>query len=120
AVLMLPLVTPSQILQLDALQLWMLLGCCLNTLVAYGAFAEALVHWEASRVGATVSSTPWFTFSLFGLGTALCLTVIQLTLLICLAYLGALLVVSGSALIALAPTLLHQWRTRRLRQGVDR
>lgn len=120
AVLMLPLVTPSQILQLDALQLWMLLGCCLNTLVAYGAFAEALVHWEASRVGATVATTPLFTFALVGLGSALWPTIIQPELLNSLAYLGALLVVSGSALIALAPTLLHQWRTRRLRQGVNR
>ena len=39
-----------------------LLACCLNTLVAYGAFAEALAHWEASRVSATLSITPLVTF----------------------------------------------------------
>lgn len=116
AALMLPLVTPSQVLQLNTLQLWMLLGCCLNTLIAYGAFAEALVHWEASRVGATVATTPLFTFALVALGSTLWPTLIQPELLNSLAYLGALLVVSGSALIALAPTLLHHWKTRRLRR----
>ena len=119
AVLMLPLATPSQILQLNQLQLWMLLGCCLNTLVAYGAFAEALMHWEASRVGATVATTPLFTFALVALGATLWPAVIAPELLNSLAYLGALLVVSGSALIALAPTLLHRWRTRRLRRSLQ-
>lgn len=116
ALLMLPLAAPAQIFQLTTLQLWMLLGCCLNTLVAYGAFAEALGHWEASRVGATVATTPLFTFALVGLGSALWPAVIQPELLNSLAYLGALLVVSGSALIALAPTLLHQWNASRLRR----
>ena len=116
AVLMLPLASPAQILQLNSLQLWMLLGCCLNTLVAYGAFAEAMAHWEASRVGATVATTPLFTFALVALGSSLWPAIIQPELLNSLAYLGALLVVSGSALIALAPTLLHQWNTRRLRR----
>src|SRR5690606_36654053 len=85
----------------------------------YGAFAEALVHWEASRVGATVATTPLFTFALVALGSMLWPTVIKPELLNSLAYLGALLVVSGSALIALAPSLLHQWKARRLRRGLS-
>ena len=120
AVLMLPLATPAQVLQLNTLQLWMLLGCCLNTLVAYGAFAEAMAHWEASRVGATVATTPLFTFALVALGSMLWPTLIQPELLNSLAYLGALLVATGSALIALAPTLLHQWSARRLRRSRNR
>ena len=36
----------------------LLLACCMNTLVAYGAFAEALAHWEASRVSAILATTP--------------------------------------------------------------
>lgn len=35
--------------------------CCVNTLAAYGAFAEALNHWPASRVGALIATTPVFT-----------------------------------------------------------
>lgn len=116
AVLMTPLATPSQILQLNPLQLWMLLACCLNTLVAYGAFAEALMHWEASRVSATLATTPLFTFAMVALGATLWPAVIKPELLNSLAYLGALLVVTGSALIALMPRVLAQWRIRRLRR----
>ncbi len=43
---------------------WILLiFCCLNTLVAYGCFAEALDHWEASRVGAVLAITPLITIA---------------------------------------------------------
>ena len=63
---------------------------------AYGAFAESLAHWEASRVGAVLALTP--------LGTLACATALdaiapawatapQLSLG---AWLGALLVVAGS------------------------
>ncbi|PAU87947.1 EamA family transporter [Pseudomonas sp. WN033] len=116
SVLLLPLVEPAQILQLSHLQLWLLAGCCLNTLVAYGAFAEALVHWEASRVSATVATTPLLTFSMVALGALLWPSVVEPELLNSLAYIGALLVVGGSALIALAPSLIQNLRNRRLRR----
>ena len=53
AIVLTPLAHPSSILNLDTLQWWMLAFCCANTVLAYGAFAESLRHWEASRVGAT-------------------------------------------------------------------
>lgn len=116
AVLLWPLASPLEVLQLSTLQRWLLLGCCLNTLVAYGAFAEALAHWEASRVSATVATTPLFTFSMVALGSMLWPSLIEPELLNSLAYLGALMVVSGSALIALAPSLIQNLRNRRLRR----
>lgn len=116
SLLITPLASPSQILQLSNLQLWLLLGCCLNTLVAYGAFAEALVHWEASRISATVATTPLLTFVLVAIGSMLWPTVVKPELLNNLAYIGALLVVCGSALIALAPSVLSKLRNRRLRR----
>ncbi|MAB22915.1 DMT family transporter [Pseudomonas neustonica] len=116
SVLLWPLASPLEVLQLSTLQRWLLLGCCLNTLVAYGAFAEALAHWEASRVSATVATTPLFTFSLVALGSMLWPSVIEPELLNSLAYLGALMVVGGSALIALAPSLIQNLRNRRLRR----
>ena len=45
----LPGVDFDAIFQLSGFQLGLLLFCCLNTLLAYGSFAEALEHWEASR-----------------------------------------------------------------------
>jgi|TARA_R110000868_G_scaffold90320_5_gene250850 drug/metabolite transporter (DMT)-like permease len=116
SLLLWPLASPLEILQLSTLQRWLLLGCCLNTLVAYGAFAEALAHWEASRVSATVATTPLFTFSMVALGSMLWPSLIEPELLNSLAYLGALMVVSGSALIALAPSLIQNLRNRRLRR----
>lgn len=116
AVIIFPLASPLQVLELSTLQVWFLVGCCLNTLVAYGAFAEALVHWEASRVSATVATTPLFTFSMVALGSMLWPTVVQPELLNSLAYLGALMVVSGSTLIALAPSLIQNLRNRRVRR----
>lgn len=47
---------------LNLIQWGLLVFCALNTLVAYGAFAEALNHWEASRVSAVLALTPLGTF----------------------------------------------------------
>jgi drug/metabolite transporter (DMT)-like permease len=51
----------AQLLALDGLQLGMLAFCCANTVIAYGCFAEALEHWEVSRVSAIVTLAPVFT-----------------------------------------------------------
>jgi len=59
--LLLPPAQPAQLHALDALQLGMLAFCCANTVVAYGCFAEALQHWEVSRVSAVVTLAPVFT-----------------------------------------------------------
>lgn len=116
SLLLLPLTNPLSVLDLTGLQFWLLVACCLNTLIAYGAFAEALVHWEASRVSATIATTPLFTFSMVALGSMLWPSIVQPELLNNLAYLGALMVVVGSALVALAPSLIQKLKNRRLRR----
>ncbi len=58
AVLFVPLASPSTIGALDGVGLAALAFCALNTVVGYGAFAEALEHWEASRVSAMLALTP--------------------------------------------------------------
>ncbi|NJR52550.1 MAG: DMT family transporter [Leptolyngbyaceae cyanobacterium CSU_1_3] len=63
ALLLTPMATPQEIFTLDLFQ-WAILGfCTLNTLVAYGAFAEALEHLDASRVSAIIALTPIITIS---------------------------------------------------------
>lgn len=108
-----PWAQPLRALELDAVQGWLLLACCLNTLVAYGAFAEALAHWEASRVSATVAVSPLITFVAVALAAQAWPTYVQPEQLNWLAYGGALLVVLGSALIAVGPSLLAGRRRRR-------
>ncbi len=58
-----PWSSPGQALELDTIGWWLLIFCCLNTLIAYGAFAEALAHWEASRVSAILAITPLVTIA---------------------------------------------------------
>lgn len=116
ALLLTPWAQPQQALQLSPLQGWLLLACCLNTLVAYGAFAEALAHWEASRVSATLSITPLVTFASVALAASLWPDHVQPEQINWLAYGGALLVVLGSALTALGPSLLAGWKAHKARQ----
>ncbi|CAD5376425.1 Uncharacterized inner membrane transporter YhbE [Pseudomonas sp. OF001] len=106
AALLTPWAQPTQLLALSPLQAWLLLACCLNTLVAYGAFAEALAHWEASRVSATLALTPLVTLGAVAAAASLWPALVPAEELNLLAYGGALLVAGGSALVALAPSLL--------------
>lgn len=119
ALLLTPWAQPRQVLELSPLQSWLLLACCLNTLVAYGAFAEALAHWEASRVSATLAITPLVTFVAVAGAAVLWPEHVEPETLNLLAYLGALLVVLGSATIALAPSLLRSYRACRARPGLQ-
>lgn len=109
ALLLTPWASPAQVLELDALQFWLLVACCLNTLVAYGAFAEALAHWEASRVSAALALTPLITFAGVALAASLWPAHVAPEQLNWLAYGGALLVVLGSAVAALG-----HWRRKAL------
>jgi drug/metabolite transporter (DMT)-like permease len=97
--LFLPLATPGSISRLDALELSILAFCALNTIVAYGAFAEALEHWEASRVSAVLALTPLATL-FFSTLTGPMLGVMTPSLpssSLC----GAAMVVGGSLLVSL-------------------
>ncbi|MEE4182732.1 DMT family transporter [Pseudomonas viridiflava] len=115
ALLITPWAHPAQALQLSPLQGWLLLACCLNTLVAYGAFAEALAHWEASRVSATLALTPLITLASVAIAAWLWPTYVQAEEINALGYGGALLVVLGSALTALGPSLIVGLKARRAR-----
>ena len=59
--MLLPAAHPADAGALDPLGWVFLLYVCLNGLVAYGSFAEAMSHWEVSRVSAVLATTPLFT-----------------------------------------------------------
>ncbi len=54
--------SPGHAVGLDSKQAWYLLFCCVNTVVAYGCFAEAVRRWESPRVSAVLALTPLVTF----------------------------------------------------------
>ena len=95
----LPISDFSTMGQLNSLQWAALLFCGLNTLIAYGCFAEAMVHLEASRVSAIIAITPLFTIAIAQLLPIGDMPVEPLT---GLSILGAILVVSGSITTAIA------------------
>ena len=99
SLLFLPLSDFSSMGQLSSLQWAALLFCGLNTLVAYGCFAEAMAHLEASRVSAIIAITPLFTIAIAQLMPFSDMAVEPLT---GLSILGAILVVSGSITTAIA------------------
>lgn len=69
AMTMLPFASPAQIGHIEGVFLWIcFIFCCVNTVIGYGAYSEALNHWDASKVSVVTTMLPIFTmiFSLLG------------------------------------------------------
>ncbi len=105
AVLFLPLAKPTSLAALDGLGWAALAFCALNTLLAYGAFAEALAHWEASRVSAVLALTPLATVACSTLAAARWPDLVVAEPLGWLAVGGACLVVMGSLATSLGSSV---------------
>jgi drug/metabolite transporter (DMT)-like permease len=101
ALLFTPFATPKIIFTLNYLQAGMLCFCALNTLIAYGAFAEALEHWEASRVSAVLALAPIVTLISVDIVSVVAPSLIPPERLTIIGIAGAVLVVSGCMAIAL-------------------
>ena len=101
SLVLLPLAHPTRLLALDARHWWLLAYCALNTLVAYGAFAEALAHWQASRVSTILATTPLLSLGVIALVHSFSPASIAPEQVTGLGYLGAVLVVVGSAMSSL-------------------
>ena len=102
-----PAASLGKVSDLDALQLWMLVFCCVNTLIAYGAFAEALKHWEVSRIGAVLALAPLFTLTCVWCVERFVPGLLDPEGLNALNMFGALLVVGGSGVCALSAANAH-------------
>ena len=101
SLVLLPLAHPARLLELDARHWWLLGYCALNTLVAYGAFAEALAHWQASRVSTILATTPLLSLGVIALVHSFSPASIAPERVTMLGYVGAVLVVVGSAMSSL-------------------
>lgn len=101
SLLLWPFAHPAALLRLDALHATLLGYCALNTIGAYGCFAEALAHWEASRVSTILALTPLLSIAAVAGVHALWPTLIHAEHVAWLGFAGAGLVVLGSTLAAL-------------------
>ena len=98
---LLPSAAPADILHLGLWPLALLVFCSLNTIVAYGSFAEALRHWEASRVSAVLAITPLLTMLFARLLEVLPTGYRSLERVDVVMLMGVALVIAGSAACAL-------------------
>lgn len=106
ALLFTPFVTPGSLVGLDAWGWALLAFCAANTIIGYGAFAEALEHWEASRVSAVLALVPLATLGFSAALVRIWPERVAPQELSPASWAGALLVVGGSVLAALsAPRL---------------
>lgn len=101
ALVLLPLANFGSLSSLDGFGWGLLAFGIFNTLAAYGAFAEALDHWEASRVSAVISLTPLLTVAVVYIAITFWPESDLGGRLDALAWLGSLVVVAGSVLAAL-------------------
>ena len=96
-----PFMSPARFADLSAWSWGLLAFCAANTLVAYGAFAAALEHWEASRVSAVLALTPLATLAFASAATRFAPEQFSNEHLSGASWIGAALVVSGSLLTSL-------------------
>lgn len=101
ALLLLPFAHLSQLMTMTALQLAALLFCCMNTIVAYGAFTEAMHVWQASKVSAVIALSPLFTFISMFIAVHLFPEQVKPSDLDFWAYIGGGIVIAGSALTSM-------------------
>jgi drug/metabolite transporter (DMT)-like permease len=100
ALLATPFAAPAAIGGLDSWGQLLLVYCALNTIIGYGAFAEALAHWDASRVSATIALSPIVTLAASALAASLRPDLVTPEHLNAVSYLGAVLVVAGAIAVA--------------------
>jgi drug/metabolite transporter (DMT)-like permease len=96
-----PFAQPRALLALDPLHIALVLYCAANTIAAYGAFAEALAHWEASRVSAILALTPLLCIATIAMAHALWPQIVAAERIGSIGYLGAGLVIVGSLTVSL-------------------
>lgn len=92
---------PQTLMTLNFNEWIALIFCGLNTVIAYGAFAESLQHWEASRVSAILALAPIFTIASMSIVASISPGLVKPEHITSLGLLGAILVVSGSISISL-------------------
>lgn len=107
AIALFPVARPGLVLQLNSWQLACLLFCGANTLVGYGALAEAMARWQAAQVSALITLTPLFTLLFSDLLVLAWPNTFAAPVLNLIGYFGAFVVVAGAMFSAIGHRLWH-------------
>jgi len=114
SIALLPLASPAMLSQLNSWQFACLLFCGANTLVGYGALAEAMARWQAAQVSAFVTLTPLFTLLFSDLLALAWPGMFAAPVLNVIGYFGAFVVVAG----AMVSAICHRWWPGRTEQNL--
>ncbi len=107
-VLLLPFADLGEIKNLNTFQLILLGYCGINTIIGYGALAEAMNRWQVSQVSAMITLTPLFTLVFSDILALLWPQLFLFPELNILGYIGAFVVVAGAMFTAVGHHLLKK------------
>ncbi|THA00680.1 DMT family transporter [Rodentibacter pneumotropicus] len=101
-----PMAEFSQVQALTPFTLICFIYCCLNTLIGYGSYAEALNRWDVSKVSVVVMLVPLFTILFSHISHMISPNHFATPELNSISYIGAFVVVCGAILSAIGHKLL--------------
>lgn len=102
-----PMADFSQVQALTPFALVCFIYCCLNTLIGYGSYAEALNRWDVSKVSVVVTLVPLFTILFSHIAYAISPEYFVAPELNSISYIGAFIVVCGAILSAIGHKLFR-------------
>lgn len=102
--------TPTQIPQIEGAFFWgCFIYCCLNILIAYGSYGEALNLWDTSKVSLVTTLIPIFTMIFSLLGHFFFPEIFEPLEMNLVSYLGSIVVVIGAMLAAVGDKFFHRY-----------
>ncbi|QIM64173.1 DMT family transporter [Frederiksenia canicola] len=105
SVVLLPLAEFSQLHLLNSWAIAAFIFCCFSTFVSYGAYAEALNYWDATKVSVVTVLIPIFTMAFQAIGHHILPDNIPPLAMNTLSYFGAFIVIIGTMLSTLGDKL---------------
>ena len=104
---LLPFTSPTKLANADATQLFAIVFCGLNTIIAYGALVMAMERWQAAQVSAITTLTPLFALIFSDLFALIWPEKFAMQYLNILGYIGALSVVAGAMFATIGHYIWH-------------
>lgn len=101
SIVLIPTIKPIELSSIDTNQWIGIIYASLNTVGAYGAFAQALKYWQASKVGMVIAMVPVFTLLFINVMSSLFPDLVQAEQIHLLGMLGVLFIVSGSMIASI-------------------
>ncbi|WP_392552463.1 DMT family transporter [Orbus wheelerorum] len=107
SIFLLPIASPTEIRNANMTQIFAVIFCGLNTIIAYGALVTAMEYWQAAQVSAVTTLTPLFALVFSDLFALLWPESFTMQYLNVLGYIGAIAVVCGAMFATIGHKIWH-------------